>query len=184
MLDNGAYSKWKRNKPTNWEKYYRWCEEWLQFPTTWAVIPDVIDGGAEQQDQLLSEWSFGQRGAPVWHMDEPLDRLLRLCDEWAKVCIGSTSVYSRPLSPQWQRRMDLAFEAISKRHRFIPWLHMLRGLACVGKRWIFASADSADIARNHKRPQNSPQRMAQRWDVVQCERTFIKPPELRWTAQL
>ena len=43
MLDNGAFSKWKSNKITNWPKYYAWCDQWLDCPTTCAVIPDVID---------------------------------------------------------------------------------------------------------------------------------------------
>ncbi len=44
MLDNGAFSKWKRGAETDWPAFYKWCERWLGYPTTWAVIPDVIDG--------------------------------------------------------------------------------------------------------------------------------------------
>src|SRR6185312_4548263 len=94
MLDNGAFSKWKQGTATNWPAFYKWADQWLDYPTTWAVIPDVIDGGEEAQDALIDEWPFGERGAPVWHMDESLDRLARLCDTWPKVCIGSTSVYA------------------------------------------------------------------------------------------
>ena len=89
MLDNGAFSKWKRGKATDWPAYYAWVEKWLGWPTTWAVIPDVIDGGEEAQEALLREWPFAERGAPVWHMDEPLARLLRLCGKWPRVCVGS-----------------------------------------------------------------------------------------------
>ena len=56
MLDNGAFSKWKSNKITNWPKYYAWCDQWLDCPTTWAVIPDVIDAGSQEQDALIKEW--------------------------------------------------------------------------------------------------------------------------------
>ena len=52
MLDNGAFSMWRTGKATNWPAYYDWCDRWLDRPTTWAVIPDVIDGGAEAQDDL------------------------------------------------------------------------------------------------------------------------------------
>lgn len=169
MLDNGAFSQWKIGKPTNWPAYYSWAEEWLSYPTTWAVIPDVIDGGAEAQDALISGWPFKDKGSPVWHMDEPINRLLRLCDFWPKVCIGSTSQYAQVLSDPWQRKMDEAFDEIAKRHHFLPWLHMLRGMDCCGKRWPFASVDSTDIARNHKRPQNAPRAMAERWDSIQCK---------------
>jgi hypothetical protein len=172
MLDNGAFSEWKQGKPTNWPAYYEWVEDWLAYPTTWAVIPDVIDGGEEAQDALILQWPFRDKGAPVWHMDEPVERLVRLCDAWPKVCIGSTSVYADVLSDSWRRRMDEAFDAVSQRHHFLPWLHMLRGMACCGERWPFASVDSTDIARNHNRPQNTPRKMADRWDAVQCQASW------------
>lgn len=172
MLDNGAFSEWKKGKPTNWPAYYEWAEEWLAFPTTWAVIPDVIDGGAEAQDALILDWPFGHRGAPVWHMDEPIERLVRLSGDWPKVCVGSTSVYADVLSDPWRRRMDDAFDAVAKRHHMLPWLHMLRGMNCSGERWPFASVDSTDIGRNHNRPQNAPRKMADRWDAIQCPATW------------
>lgn len=167
MLDNGAFSKWKKGKETNWEKFYEWCERWLQFPTTWAVIPDVIDAGSQMQDALIREWPFGQRGAPVWHMDEPVTRLLKLTDEWGKVCIGSTDIYAVVLSDDWKRKMDEVWNEVSKRHRFLPWLHMLRGMQLSGGIYPFASVDSTDIAQNHHRDQNTPRKMALRWDALQ-----------------
>lgn len=174
MLDNGAFSLWRKGKPTNWPAYYEWAEEWLFFPTTWAVIPDVIDGPEEDQDQLIRDWPFGGfvSGAPVWHMNESIERLLNLTDHWARVCIGSTSVYATVLSEAWERRMDQAWDEIARRHHRLPWIHMLRGMQCAGKRWPFASLDSTDIGRNHNRPQNTPRKMADRWDAVQCPATW------------
>jgi hypothetical protein len=172
MLDCGAFSQWQRGAPTDWPAYYRWAEEWLSFATTWAVIPDHIDAGAEVQDALLKQWPFGNKGSPVWHMDEPIERLLALCDAWPRVCIGSTSVYANVMSDAWKRRMDDAFSEIVKRHRFMPWLHMLRGMRCSGERWPFASLDSTDVGRNHNRPQNTPRKMADRWDAAQCPATW------------
>lgn len=177
MLDNGAFSKWKSGKATNWAAYYAWTERWLSFPTTWAVIPDEIDAGSQAQDALINEWPHGEKGAPVWHMDEPLDRLLRLTDEWPRVCIGSTSEYAVVMSPAWQRRMDECFNEIAKRRRFLPWLHMLRGMQLSGRHWPFASVDSTDIAQNHCRPQNSPRKMADRWDAMQTPGRWDQQPE-------
>lgn len=169
MLDNGAFSAFTKGQPvTDWSPYYAWADRWLDYPTTWAVIPDVIDAGSQEQDVLLREWPHGDRGAPVWHMDEPIDRLLRLCDEWPRVCIGSTAEYWKILSPDWCERMDDAFDALASRHRRWPWIHMLRGMQLSGDRWPFASVDSTDIAQNHHRPQNTPRRMADRWDAAQC----------------
>jgi hypothetical protein len=175
MLDNGAFSKWKSGKETNWDSYYAWCEEWLSYATTWAIIPDVIDGGSQLQDAMIREWPFKHRGAPVWHMDEPLDRLARLVDEWPKVCIGSTAEYAVVLSEGWERRMDEVFNRIARRHT--PWIHMLRGMQCLGRRWPFASVDSTDIAQNHHRQQNTPRGMADRWDAIQCKAAWETRPE-------
>lgn len=177
MLDNGAFSKWKRGHQTDWPSYYNWAERWLIHPTTWAVIPDVIDGGSQLQDALVAEWPFGDRGAPVWHMDEPMHRLLALCDAWPKVCVGSTEEYAVVMSDAWRRRMDEAFEELSKRHRFWPWMHMLRGMACSGEKWPFGSVDSTDIGRNHNRAQNTPRKMADRWDAIQCTKPWIVSPQ-------
>jgi hypothetical protein len=144
-------------KETNWDGFYAWCDKWLAYPTTWAIIPDVIDGGSQLQDAMIREWPHGDRGAPVWHMDEPLNRLLQLTEKWPKVCIGSTAEYAVVLSAGWERRMDEVFNEVSKRHSRLPWLHMLRGMQCLGLRWPFASVDSTDIAQNHNRPQNTPE---------------------------
>lgn len=177
MLDNGAFSKWKSGRETNWSSYYAWCEEWLSFPTTWAVIPDEIDAGAQYQDALINDWPFRTRGAPVWHMDESIDRLLRLADDWPRVCIGSTAEYAVVLSPRWKARMNDAFNQLAKRHRFMPWLHMLRGMQLSGREWPFASVDSTDIAQNHHRLQNTPRGMADRWDAMQCPGRWELVPE-------
>jgi hypothetical protein len=177
MLDCGAFSLWKSGKETNWPAYYDWAEEWLSYPCTWAVIPDVIDGGSQLQDALIREWRFGHKGAPVWHMDEPIDRLLRLVDEWPLVCIGSTAEYAIVLSDSWVRRMDECWNDLARGRRFLPKLHMLRGMQLSGWHWPWWSVDSADIARNHNRPQNTPRAMADRWDAVQCPGRWVNQPQ-------
>lgn len=183
MLDNGAFSKWKSNRETDWRAFYEWAERWLDYPTTWAVIPDEIDAGAQLQDALVAEWPFGHRGAPVWHMDEPISRLLTLCDRWPRVCIGSTAEYAVVLSSSWCRRIDAMWNAVAARHRRLPWLHMLRGMQLSGREWPFASVDSTDVAQNHHRPTNTPASMAARWDAMQCPgRWTTKPEQLELVA--
>lgn len=173
VLDNGAFSAWRKGKPVDWEAFYAWADVWLAYPTTWAVIPDVIDAGAEAQDELLKLWPFGMRGAPVYHMDEDISRLLRLVDHWPKVCIGSTSTYATVLSPAWRERMTEIWDAIAHRHRRTPWIHMLRGMQCCEYDWPFASVDSTDIGRNHNRPKNTPRAMADRWDGCQTPAEWL-----------
>lgn len=176
MLDNGAFSAWKVGKPTDWPAYYAWAEQWLEYPTTWAVIPDVIDAGSQEQDALIREWPHGHKGAPVWHMDEPIERALRLADEWPRICIGSTAEYATILAPAWVARMDQVWNELAKRHRWTPTVHMLRGMQLAGREWPFASVDSTDVARNHNRPQNTARAMADRWDAAQCPPRWVGRP--------
>jgi len=176
MLDNGAFSKWKSGGQTDWPDFYKWCDPWLDFPTTWAVIPDVIDAGTQEQDALIREWPFGHKGAPVWHMDEPISRLVRLTEEWPKVCIGSTSEYAVIFSDAWTARMDAAWNEISRHHKRTPNIHMLRGLDVVAKaQYPFASADSSDVGRNHNLPHRNAKQMADRWDAANSP--------ARWSAK-
>jgi hypothetical protein len=171
MLDNGAFSKWKSGwKGADWRAYYKWVDRWLDCPSTWAVIPDVIDGPVPAQDALIYEWPFGNSGAPVWHVNEPLHRLERLCDHWPLVCVGSAGRYKRVLSRNWQIRMDRAFNRLASNGR-IPRLHMMRGQALLGERWPFYSVDSSVVARNHWRTANKlgdAAEMVARLDAKQC----------------
>jgi hypothetical protein len=168
MLDNGAFSFWKTGKQTDWNGYYAWCEPWLENQTTWAVIPDVIDGSEAENDELLQAWPFGYRGAPVWHMHESLDRLSRLVFGWPRVCIGSSGEYATVGDSRWRRRMDEAFNRMCGNGPPPVWLHMLRGMSLSESEYPFASVDSTDIARNHNRPQHTVRKLADRWDGRQC----------------
>jgi hypothetical protein len=152
MLDNGAFSVWKRNMEPDWPGYYRFCERWLEHWTTWAVIPDSIDGGVADNDRLLREWPFGHRGAPVWHLHEPLGRLEGLVAEWPLVCLGSSGKFSDPRAPEWRARMRMAMDiACDERGVPLTRLHMLRGLRFSAGPYPFYSADSTNVAQNHKR---------------------------------
>lgn len=169
MLDNGAFSFWRSGKPTDWDGYMDWAEPWLDHPTTWAVIPDVIGGTAQDNAALIARWNQRKlpRGAPVWHMHEPVDRLLWLSYDYQRVCIGSSGQYATVGSSSWHRRMEAAMNAICGNGPVPVWLHMLRGMALSGSEYPFASVDSTDVAQNHNRSQNTPGRMAERWDAIQ-----------------
>lgn len=167
MLDNGEFTAWTKGRVVDRAAYYAWCDKWLAYRTTWAVIPDPITGSVEENDELIRQWPHGQRGAPVWHMHEPIDRLKRLCDEWERVCIGSSAEYRVVGADNWHHRMSEAMNAICKTGRVPTWLHMLRGMAAARWGYPFASVDSTDIARNHNRTNNA-RKMADVWDAVQC----------------
>lgn len=177
MLDNGAFSAWRKGVEMTddyWRGYFDWCDPLLDRPTTWAVIPDAIAMPSQEQDRLLAMWPHGQRGAPVFHLTEdfmpPVSRLLRLLDEWPRVCIGwAHPPETHPIpGDAFERAMDLTWNEIARRHQRTPNVHMFRGTQLVRCRWPFASVDSTDVARNHNRPQNTALAMADRWDAAQC----------------
>lgn len=182
MLDNGAFTFWRRGSRVDvgwWWNYYAWAKPWLDYHTTWAVIPDVIDGTEEDNDNLLLRFCrrFGAQGAPVWHMHESLDRLVRLTVGYRRVCIGSSGVYSDPSSASWRHRMDEVFNRLCPTSSKTPVpIHMLRAMdqACNGP-WPFASADSTNTAQNHHRPQETALRIVSRWDAKQAP--------ARWTVR-
>ena len=167
MWDNGAFTTFTQGKKFNYNKFYSWLEDKLGHPH-WAVIPDVIDGDVHEQKKLLLTWPFNiSLGSPVWHMGLSLDYLEFLCDNYPKVCFGSSGEYWDVGSPKWMSRCDKAFNRLVK-NNYIPWVHMLRGLAQAGKRYPFASADSVNVARNFKDKPQCPEFMARKIDSVQC----------------
>lgn len=136
--------------------YYAWLAQRLVRPTSWAIVPDVIEGPSQEQDALIKTWPFSKaKGAPVYHMHHGIYRLLQLCEQdWNRVCIGSAGEYRDPLSDPWLRRMDEIFEAVSQTFGDTPPLHMLRGLGVLSSgqcRWPFYSADASNIGQNHNR---------------------------------
>ena len=168
MWDNGAFTTYTQGKEFKIDKFYEWLEPKLGHPH-WGVIPDVIGGSEEDNRARLETWPFPKElGAPVWHMHMHTDYLLYLCDNYPKVCFGSSGEFWKIGTVRWQQRIDEAFTELDKKHRHIPWIHMLRGLAQAGKRWPFASADSVNVARNFKDKPQCPEHMARKIDSVQC----------------
>ena len=157
-VDNGAFSAWKSGEPVAcWKRYYSWVAELQRYPSfDFAVIPDVIDGDEQANDALLAEWPWrgtaksGWVGAPVWHMHESIERLVRLALEWPRVCIGSSGAYATVGDASWWGRIAEAMNAVcDKNGSPICKLHGLRMLnPDVFTRLPFASADSTNIAQN------------------------------------
>lgn len=147
-LDNGAFSMWRKKMPTDWPSYYEWVEEWMRHPGfDWALIPDVISGGEDQNDELLREWPFGNRGVPVWHLHESTDRLSRLCAEWPRVALGSSGEWSSPGTIRWWQRMAESMEACCNSGKPICKLHGLRMLSPRIVPFLpLSSADSAFVS--------------------------------------
>ena len=156
-LDNGAFSAWMSGSPVqDWAPYYAFVAGLHRLPPfDFAVIPDVINGDEAQNDALIAEWPWQSAktkhvGAPVWHMHESIERLARLCDEWPRVCIGSSGQFATVGNSSWWHRMGDAMNAVcDKEGRPVAKLHGLRMLdPAVFQHLPLASADSTNIGQN------------------------------------
>ncbi len=155
-IDNGAFSAWKSGEPVlDWSLFYEWVAELHRYPSfDFAVIPDVIDGDEQANDDLLAEWPWRKSaphvGAPVWHLHESLERLNRLVREWPRICLGSSGEFASVGDPKWWVRMAEAMNVIcDKSGRPTAKIHGLRMLNPeIYTRFPFASADSTNIGQN------------------------------------
>jgi hypothetical protein len=152
VLDNGAFSAWKQKKAHDFSGYAAWCDKWLKHPAVdWCVIPDVIDGDEEANDDLLASWPVnGYQSVPVYHLHESLERLERLCDAYPRIALGSSGRWSDPGSKGWWKRMaDVMAACCDEEGAPLIKLHGLRMLdPVIFSHLPFASADSCNVARN------------------------------------
>ena len=149
MLDNGAFSCFTRGVPFDLEGFYSWVEPILAHPH-WAVVPDAIGGDVDTQREMVKTWRFEKSlGIPVWHLGLPLDYLFELCDEWGRVCLGSSGDYWQVGAPKWSAKMDETFNALAQRYPSLPWTHGLRMLGQGTSDWPLSSADSTNVALHH-----------------------------------
>lgn len=150
-IDNGAFSAWKQGLCIDWNEYFEFCEQWYRHPSfDFAIIPDVIDGIEEENDELLMQWPRHIAGSPVWHLHESLGRLETLVSSWPRVCLGSSGVYATIGTDAWWRRMRDAMQvACDEFGRPKARLHGLRMLdPAVFTRLPLSSADSTNAVRN------------------------------------
>lgn len=137
----------------DWTPYYRWLEPRLHS-NRWAIIPDAPGAPSQINDSLLREWPFPpELSAPVWHMDGPIERLLRLCDRWPTVCIAWTGTGADKAvgCTAWFERMLEIEPHLAGRWRQ---LHHLRGVL-VSREFPFAKADASSGAQNGHRYDDS-----------------------------
>ena len=192
VFDNGAFSVWKSGKELDVAGYMAWVNEWHKHPNfDWALIPDVIDGNEEENDDLLKLWEdspVGPFGVPVWHLHESLDRLLRLGSKYRMVALGSSGQWATPGSFQWWNRMAAVMDAFcDNKGRPMSKLHGLRMLdPAVFSKLPLSSADSTGAAVNSGsidrfgiyKPPTAAQRanvIASRIEAWNSSSTWIRP---------
>ncbi len=153
-LDNGAFSFWKANKETNWTAYYDWVGKWRRHPGfDFAIVPDVIAGSEQENDDLAAQWPFPRHQAGVvWHINESIDRFVRLAHEWPLVCIGSSGDFDVSSPRKFLPRAIEAITAICDSDGYPSCkLHGLRMLNPeIYTKIPLSSADSTNVARNIK----------------------------------
>lgn len=170
LVDNGAFSAWMSGQEMTsdyWEGFASWASDILErCPQAVAVVPDVIDGDAAQNDELIHDFmcmdwldNVGplptERLMVVWHMHEPVARLQYLIESgFFYIAIGSSGEYSKPGTDAWTARIEEAFAAIDELVETgayaRPWVHMMRAQAQAHK-FDFDSSDSTNVAVNHCR---------------------------------
>jgi hypothetical protein len=154
VLDNGAFSLWSKGEAMDDGAVALWYDQWRHHPNCdWVLIPDLIDGSEEQNNDLITLYrgrNLGHLGVPVWHLHETLEKLEWLVDEFRRVALGSSGQWSTPGTAGWWRRMAEAMDvACDKDGRPLAKLHGLRMLdPAIFYRLPLASADSCNAAIN------------------------------------
>lgn len=156
VLDCGAYSFWRAGEGrVDVGAYRAFVEEWHRHPGfDWAIIPDVIDGSAGDNDALIDDWydrgGWASNSVPVYHLHEDLDRLSALAEEFPHIALGSSGDYTTPGTQQWWDRMaEVMARVCDELGRPTCKLHGLRMLSpTVFSHLPLASADSCNVARN------------------------------------
>lgn len=152
VLDNGAFTAWKKGESHDFDGYIAWAEHWLKHPAVeWCVIPDVIDGSEEDNDELLALWPMRKEwSVPVYHLHESLARLKRLIGAYSRIALGSSGEFKDPNTPRWWSRMSQVMDVCCDRDGLpLVKIHGLRMLDTgIFSRVPLASADSTNVARN------------------------------------
>lgn len=151
VMDNGAFSAWKQNKPYDFTGYVSWVDAWHRHPAVdWHIIPDQIDGDENTNNDLIKNWPFKKCAVPVWHMHESLEKLIWLVNDFERVALGSSGSFAVVGNDPWWNRMAQAMKvACDNNGRPLAKLHGLRMLdPGVFSKLPFASADSCHVARS------------------------------------
>lgn len=156
VLDNGAFSVWMNSNrkgiivdwDKHWGKYYDFVRKYYDR-SEWFIVPDVIGGTDEQNDELLSKVpeDILPKAVPVWHSESTLERLGRLCETFDRVAIGCMGEHRSIRSKAWRDRMNEVFKFLYIDNNFTVKIHGLRALDVRAiSQYPFDSADSSYVS--------------------------------------
>jgi hypothetical protein len=166
VLDNGAFTHWRQGRgQIDRNEFWTWANTAQDYsPQAIAVIPDVIEG-SEKENLLEVSWAlreelaeFPARTMAIWHLDESLDQLRKLCRLMNFVGFGSCQKFDVTGTTEerlaYRARIAEAsavVDQVEHDHGRRPWIHLMRGLGVFPEFTRFESADSTNIAVNHTR---------------------------------
>ncbi|KZX77908.1 hypothetical protein A3715_10290 [Oleiphilus sp. HI0009] len=164
LLDNGAFSHWRKEgvSPNNayWCGYTEWAGSILnKVPEAVAVVPDVIDGSWIENRDWTLEYQLhfnAERLMVVWHLNEPLELLADYIEMgFGYIGFGSTNEFGGANNKKLHMRLQEALDIVDKTCEEgsgykRPWIHMLR-FQQIAWMYTFNSSDSTNIAINHNK---------------------------------
>ena len=150
VIDNGAFSIWRKGGKLNPHEFYKWLEPITHHHGyNFCLIPDVIDGSEKVNNKLIDEFPKEFSGVPIWHLNESLGKLEYLSAEWHTVAFGSAGNYADIGDAKWWARIAEAMEVICDDGTPRCHIHGLRMAAPACFTQIpFASVDSTNCAQN------------------------------------
>lgn len=213
LVDNGAFSAWRAGVEMDsdyWDGFLDWAADIAaRSPQAVIVIPDVIDGNAADNDNLMHEFMSNggkissDRMMPVWHMHESLDRLQSLLNVFQYIAVGSSGEFAKVATPEWTARIEEAMAVVDAHEasgEYRPWIHMMRAQSQAAK-FGFDSSDSTNVAMNHSRykktgaghvgrfakrvaaPIEASATQVDRTDTPQQQSDFVESWNNEWSAQ-
>lgn len=150
ILDNGAFTYWKNNEEPKWDDFYCWVENYRFHPRfQWFLVPDIIGGSVEENNKQLVICPMPINiTVPVFHVGEPLDRIMMIIEKgYHCIGIGTTPGFELK-SAAFFNEMRKIFETVCN-HEGIPKIkvHGLRMLDPeIVREFPFSSCDSATSA--------------------------------------
>ena len=153
VLDNGAFTAWKKGGKVDFGGYVEWVAKYSKYPNfDWALIPDTIDGSEKVNRELVEMWQmYGSgKGVPVYHLHESFDYLELLLEEFDIVALGSSGEWASPNTDKWWKRINQVMGICCDSEGFAKKkLHGLRMLdPDVFTRLPLSSADSTNAGVN------------------------------------
>lgn len=158
IVDNGAFTLWRKGGVIDWDKYYKWLDNFKEN-IEFYFIPDVIDGTEQENDELIEDYFMRKqtKGVPIWHINESIERLKRLAEKFDYLAFGSAGEYAELGTDEWHEKMNEAMiEICDKDGKPKIKIHMLRCLnPVIFTRYPFFSGDSTNLAQNHSKYNSS-----------------------------